>query len=188
MQIEATSDSFDLQHLAASIRHSSNFRFEWQFYSVTDADLDSIGTVAEVLSVIIAQPTLHAFLANSLDDIYPRDFQIEPLHRHASIVRDGASFLDTMTRASLDRLGAYSRDLSPSTAEEREPIHKLFSKMGRYSAFAIEPGRNADCDVCRYHNSHLFSNWFFDVAWDYIFLVSWSHASLFWMGCLTDTD
>ena len=93
-----------------------------------------------------------------------------------------------MTRASLDRLGAYSRDLSPSTAEEREAVHKLFSRMGPYSAFKIDPGTHPDCDICRQHNSHLFSNWFFGVAWDYIFLVSWPLASLFWMGCLTDTD
>ena len=188
MHIEPISDAFDLQHLAASIRRSSNFRFAWQFYSVTAADLDSVGTVAEILSVIIAQPGLHAFLAISLDEIYPRDFQIEPLHKHASIVRDETSFLDTMARASLDRLGAYSRDLSRSTAEEREPIHKLFSRMGRYSAFTIASGINSDCNICRHHNSHLFSNWFFDVAWDYIFLLSWPRESLFWMGCLTDTD
>ena len=188
MHINVIGDPFDLQHLAASIRNSSNFRFAWQFFSVSAADLDSIGSVAEILDVIVTQPVLHSFLANSLDEIYPREFQIAPLHKHASIVRDGAAFLDTLSRASLDRLGAYSRDLSRSTADERKPIHKLFSRMGHYTAFTIEPGRNQSCNICQEHNSHLFSNWFFDVAWDYIFLLSWPQASMFWMGCLTDTD
>jgi hypothetical protein len=149
MHIEAICDSFDLGPLAASIRRSSNFRFAWQFYSVFGADLNALATTAEILRVIITQPSLHFFLANSLDDIYPRKFQIEPLHEHATIVRGGASFLDTMARASLDRLGAYSRELSPSTADEGEPIHKLFSRMGQYSAFTIEPGRVSTCTFCQ---------------------------------------
>ena len=188
MHIDSIPDPIDLQTLAASIRRSSNFRFSWQFYSVFTEALDSLGTVAKILDAIIAQPELHSFLAETLDDIYPRQFRIEPLHKHASVIPDGSFFLDTVARASLDRLGAYSRDLSPSTAQEREPIHKLFSQKGRYSAFTVVPGNNPDCEICRQHNSHLFSNWFYDVAWDYTLFVSWPNSALFWMGCLTDTD
>ena len=188
MYLAPTTDPIDLKELATSIRRSSNFRFTWQFFTVTGKDLDSIGTVAELLSIVIEQPQLHSFLAKTLDEIYPRHLEVEPLHKHASIVLDPSSFLDTMARASLDRLGAYSRNLSPATADEREVIHKQFSQIGRYWAFTIDPGNSRDCSICQQHNNHLFSNWFYGVAWDYIFLVSWPHASVFWIGCLTDTD
>lgn len=188
MRIEVIDDPFDLAPLAASIRRSSNFRFAWQFLAVHADDLQSVGTVAAVLDAMIRTPALHSFLIETMDDIYPRKFEIEPLHCHASIVADKSCFLDTITRASLDRLGAYSRELDASTAGEREPIHKLFSSAGRYFAYTIRPGARPDCDVCQHHNSHLFSNWFFDVAWDYTFMLTWPLASLFWIGCLTDTD
>lgn len=188
VHIDVIDDPFDLSPLATSIRRSSNFRFAWRFFQVHAGDLRSVGTVAALLSLIIKNPLLHSFLADTLDNIYPRKFRIEPLHKHASIVPNGSSFLDTMACASLDRLGAYSRDLTPSSDYERGPIHKLFSSIGPYSAYTIHPGSQTDCDVCQHHNSHLFTNWFFDVAWDFTFLVTWPLTSQFWMGCLTDTD
>ena len=188
MQIVTIEDPFDLSKVADAIRRSSNFRFAWRFFSLYTNQLRSYATVATSLDAIIHQPELHSFLADSMDDIYPRKFEISPLHSHASIVNDNGYFLDTMTRASLDRLGAYSRNLSLSTSEERAPIHKLFSSIGPYVAFHTQPGNKPDCDICRSHNNHLFSNWFFDVAWDYTLLLTWPSASVLWMGCLTDTD
>lgn len=188
MHITPIEDPFDLSELASAIRSSSNFRFAWRFFALYADDLRSYATIAASLDAIAQQRELHSFLADSMDDIYPRTFEIAPLHPHASIVNDGGYFLDTMTRASLDRLGAYSRDLSPSTSEERSPIHKLFSSIGPYIAFCTQPGNRPDCDACQSHNSDLISNWFFDVAWDYTFLLTWPSASVLWMGCLTDTD
>jgi hypothetical protein len=188
MHIDAIEDPLGLGSLAASIRHSSNFRFAWRFYRVQGKDLRQVGSISAILRAIIEVPALHSFLADTPDNTYPSPFQIEPLHRHASIDRDLAGFLDTMARASLDRLGAYSQDLSPSTPDEREVINKLFSRVGSYSAYTINPGTQADCEDCRQHDSHLFSNWFYGVAWDYTFLVTWPLASILWMACLTDTD
>ncbi len=68
---EATSDAFDLQHLAAPFVTRPTSDSRGSSTASLNADLDSIGTVAEVLSVIIARPTLHTFLANSLDDDLP---------------------------------------------------------------------------------------------------------------------
>lgn len=188
MQIVTVDDPFDLSEVADAIRRSSNFRFAWRFFSLYTNNLRSYATVAAALDAIILQPELHSFLADSIDDIYPRKLEISPLHIHASIVNDNGHFLDTMTRASLDRLGAYSRDLSNSTSKERAPIHKLFSSIGPYIAFHTQPGSRPDCEECRSYNNDLFSNWFFGVAWDYTFLLTWPSASVLWMGCLTDTD
>ena len=188
MNIAAIDDPFDLTEVAVAIRRSSNFRFAWRFFWLCADDLHSTATVAASLSAIIHQRELHSFLADSMDDIYPRTFEISPLHVHASIVTDNEYFLDTLTRASLDRLGAYSRSLSASTSKERAPIHKLFSSIGPYLAFHTQAGNKPDCNDCRSHNNDLISNWFFDVAWDYTFLLTWPSASVLWMGCLTDTD
>lgn len=188
MNLIAVDDPIDLSAVAAAIRKSSNFRFAWQFFDFGERRLSSPDAIRHALDAIVRREDLHSFLRHSLDNIYPREFQIEPLHRHASIQRDDGHFLDTMTRASLDRLGAYSRDMSPSTPIERQVIHKLFSSIGDYSAFATVSGSEPGCDICKRHNNELFCNWFFDVAWDYTFLVTWPSACLLWIGCLTDTD
>jgi hypothetical protein len=188
MNLTPVDDRIDLSAISAAVRSSSNFRFSWQFYDFKARDLLSPDTIRFALEAIIRREDLHAFLRHSLDDIYPREFEIEPLHSHASINRDNAYFLDTLTRASLDRLGAYSCDLTPSTAIEREPIHELFSSIGTYAAFTTTQGSFAGCEICKRHNNDLFCNWFFDVAWDYTFLLTWPTASVLWVGCLTDTD
>lgn len=188
MNLNPIDDRIDLSAIATAIRRSSNFRFAWRFFDLDARDLRSPDTIRSALDTITRREDLHSFLRHSLDEIYPRDFQIEPLHCHASIRRDDAYFLDTMTRAALDRLGAYSIDLAPSTAIEREPVHELFSSLGPYVAFTTGPGSFPDCDICKHYNNDLFSNWFFDVAWDYTFLVTWPTAKVFWLACLTDTD
>ena len=186
--LSLTDDRFDLTALSKSIGASSNFRFAWQFYDYSGPNLESSDSIRTAMNLIAADDSLHDFLRSSLDDIYPRDFEIEPLHEHATIKQDGSYFLDTVTRASLDRLGAYSRNLSSSTASERKPVHELFSSIGKYYAFNTEPGSHTGCDICRHHNNDLISNWHYDVAWDYTFILTWPHASVLWVGCLTDTD
>ena len=187
MNLNPVDDRIDLSAIAAAVRRSSNFRFAWQFFDFKARDLLSPDTLRFALDAIVRREDLHAFLRHSLYD-NPREFEIELLHSHASINRDDAYFLDTLTRASLDRLGAYSHDLTPSTAIEREPIHKLFSSIGTYAAFITTQGSFAGCDICKHHNNDLFCNWFFDVAWDYTFLLTWPAASVIWVACLTDTD
>ena len=181
-------DPVDLEGLAKAIRGSSNFRFAWQFFRVYGEDLRASATVAQALDVIVKNSEHHSFLADSMDPRFPQRFEIHPLHIHATLELDGGCFLDTMACASLDRLGAYSCDVSPSTSDERREIHRIFSGPGRYFAFHPQRGDDPDCEHCRKRNNELFSNWFFDVAWDFTFLVTWQDASLLWMGCLTDTD
>lgn len=188
MKLTPIDDPIDLEPLAAAVRSSSNFRFAWQFYSLIADDLRAYSTVAASLDAITRRPDLHSFLSESMDDIYPRQFTIEPLHKHACLEMDDGYFHDVMARVSLDRLGAYSRDLSPSTSAERTVVHRLFSSAGEYFAFHTKPGNDPHCEYCKSHNNDLISNWFFDVAWDYTFLLTWPSASLLWMGCLTDTD
>jgi len=188
MQITPIDDPIDLSGLTNQIRQSSNFRFAWRFFSFDAAELEPHAIVVAALDAIVSRPELHSFLSDSMDVIYPRKFEIEPLHDHATLVNDDEYFLDTMARAFHDRLGAYSRDLSPSTSNERAPIHRLFSSIGRYIAFHTQRGNDPDCDACRSLNNDLISNWFFDVAWDFTFLLTWPSASTLWMGCLTDTD
>ena len=188
LKLFATEDRVDLTQFATSIRSSSNFRFAWQFFTCYEPSLDSAETIRSALNEIAGNANLSAFLRDSIDDIYPRKFEIQPLHCHANIERDGAYFLDTMTRASLDRLGAYSVNLARSTDSERQPVHQLFSSIGHYLAFSTKPGTEPGCDVCQDRHNDLFTNWFFEVAWDYMFILTWPSDSLIWVGCLTDTD
>lgn len=188
MEIAAVDDFIDLTQIATSIRASSNFRFAWRFFRVTGIDLRSHGGVMAAFNAIVDQADLHAFLRGTLDDIYPRDFTIERLHKHCSLTTAKGQFLDTMARAANDRLGAYSRSLSASTSVERGVIESLFSRLGHFYAFTTTPGSQDGCEICARHNSHLFSNWFFDVAWDFTFFVTWPDVETLWMGCLSDTD
>jgi hypothetical protein len=188
MEITTVEDLIDLTRIATLIRASSNFRFAWRFFRVTGNDLRSLGGVMAAFNAITDRADLHSFLRDTLDDIYPRDFTIERLHKHCSLTAAKGEFLDTMARAANDRLGAYSRSLSASTSAERGVIESHFSRLGHFYAFTITPGSQDGCDVCANYNSHLFSNWFFDVAWDFTFFVTWPHARTLWMGCLSDTD
>lgn len=188
IHLAVTEDRIGLYGLAKSIRASSNFRFEWQFYDYFGPYDETADSIRSALNLIAVTPELHDFLRSSLDEIYPREFTISPLHEHASIVRDEAYFLDSVTCASRDRLGAYSRDLSASTAAERRPVHELFSSIGEYRAYYTRSGSQPGCEICKIHNNDLFTNWHYDVAWDYTFVVTWQEASLLWLGCLTDTD
>ena len=188
VQLFATTDPIDLSPVAAAIRGSSCFRFAWRFFNCYLPNLDSAETVRSALSEITCDDELHSFLRDSHAEFDSRQFEIEPLHCHVKIERDGACFLDVITRASLDRIGAYSINRSRSTDEERQPIHQLFSSIGPYSAFYTKPGSEVGCEVCQSRHNDLFTNWYFQFAWDYTFIVTWPASSLIWLGCLTDTD
>ena len=188
MHLTLTADHFDLTHVANAIRASSNFRFAWQFYHSDAPNLNSPDTVRAALDTIVEDERLHSFLRLSLDNVYPREFEIGRLHEHATIEQDNAYFLDTLARAALDRLGAYSREHTPASESEREPINHLFSGIGTYCAFTTRQGAEPGCVACKHLNNDLFCNWFYDVAWDYTFILTWPSVSTLWLGCLTDTD
>jgi hypothetical protein len=100
---------------------------------------------------------------------------------------DGA-FEQILARAAADQLGAYSRILSEATPAQVAEIQALFGSLGPYRAFELNPGSVSGCPTCRHHNNHLFTSWFYGVAWDWLFCVRWTNSPVTWIGCLSDTD
>ncbi|MGA2498169.1 MAG: hypothetical protein ABSH20_10530 [Tepidisphaeraceae bacterium] len=138
--------------------------------------------------MLVNLPDCHRFLRDSFDAMYDREFSIEPLHEHCEVVPCGTGFESTLAVAADDHLGAYSRDLRGPTATEVSQIRATFSSVGEYTAFELRPGNLAGCALCRNQNSHLFTNWFYGVAWDWCFVLTWASQKIAWVGCLTDTD
>lgn len=184
----ATCDSpFSLNDLAAQIRKSSNFRFAWQFYQCSGIDPQSPPKIRQALEAIIATPELHVFLKHSFKPLYDDEFTVEPLHEHCQV--DATSdFENILAQAAGDRLGAYSQELCDATEQEEQAIKERFECLGEYRAYELLPGNVAACPECRHHANHLFSSWFFGVAWDWCFFVLWPRRNLLLVGCLTDTD
>lgn len=177
-----------LYGLAKRIRASSNFLFAWQFFRLHGLDPKSSRTALRVLEAVVAIESCHEFLRSSFDAMYGEPFAVEPLHEHCSLDEADGDFEEILARAAGDRLGAYSRTLRPSTAAEREKIAGIFGLAGRYRAFQLKPGTVPGCQICAAHNNHVFSTWFYGVAWDWTFVVIWPEECLAWVGCLTDTD
>ena len=76
----------------------------------------------------------------------------------------------------------FTRNLRNATGDEIQEIKDLFGSIGQYRAYELLPGSVG------HHNNHLFSSWFFGVAWDWCLLALWPRRNLLWVGCLTDTD
>jgi hypothetical protein len=173
-----------LDSLAGKIRKSSNFRFEWQFYEFNGIDPHAPQGIRIALDLITSTPQLHQFLRNSCED----EFTIATVHEHSRIVPAASSFPNTLSKAANDHLGAYSHNLRAASLREQQKIESLFSSIGDFLAYELLPGENKDCQLCRNHNNHLFSSWFYEVAWDWCFFVAWPSRKILWIGCLTDTD
>jgi hypothetical protein len=186
--LAACDSPFSLDDLAAKIRKSSNFRFNWQFYQCSGLDPESPANIRNALEAIIATPELHKFLQESFKQKYAGAFEVEPLHEHCRVRAAAGEFENILARAAGDHLGAYSRQLREATAGERQTIKELFGSFGEYRPYELVPGNNPGCDVCRTHNSHLFNSWFYGVAWDWCLLALWPRRDVLWIGCLTDTD
>jgi hypothetical protein len=189
MMYLATCDGpLPLEDLAARVRKSSNFRFSWQYYQCSGINPQSPGSVRQALEAIIVTPELHEFLRESFDPMYAEAFELEPLHEHYRVAAAAGEFEDTLARAASDHLGAYSKVLRDATATEKQEIIEVFGCIGQYCAYELLPGNVNACRACRDRNNHLFTNWFYGVAWDWCFFVVWPGRDLLWVGCLTDTD
>ena len=188
MQIAPVEDPFALDELAAQIRKSSNFRFAWQFYHWSAAASSSPLAFRAAIDTVISTPGLHAFLAHSFDPMYDKVFQIRPLHEHCRIELADGEFESILAKAAGDHLGAYSKIMRDATDSEQQAVKVLFGSLGIYRAYQLRPGDVPNCSVCRNYNSHVFSNWFFDVAWDWCLFATWPDQGVLWIGCLTDTD
>jgi hypothetical protein len=97
----------------------------------------------------------------------------------------GGELEDVLAAAAGDRLVSYSRELRPSTEAEKAGIAEIFEMAGPYRPFELRPGAVPGCPECAHHNNHVFSSWFYGVAWDLTFVVMWPSESLAWVGCLT---
>ena len=185
----ATCDGpFSLDDLAARIRKSSNFRVSWQFYQCGGIDPRSPAIIRQALEAIIATPELNKFLQESFEPMYAEAFEVEPLHEHCRVEAAASEFENILARAASDHLGAYSRQLRDATAAEKQEIKELFGCIGEYRAYELLPGSVAGCPACRNLNNHLFSSWFFGVAWDWCLFALWPRRNVLWVCCLTDTD
>lgn len=174
-----------LDPLAAAVRASSNFRFAWQWFSCPETKLSGIDEARDILGAVIGSADCHAFLTQSVDSPV---FTIEHLHEHVGFVAADGAFEQVLARAAAAQLGAYSRILSDATPAQIGEIQVLFGSLGPYRAFELNPGSVAGCPTCKEYNNHLFTSWFYGVAWDWLFCVRWTKRSLTWIGCLSDTD
>lgn len=183
--IEPTVAPVSLAALATRVRASSNFRFSWQWFSAAERGRRGVDEPRHILGEVIARPECHSFLAESA---ITSPFTIEPLHEHVGFAEATGSFEQTLARAAADQLGAYSRVLAETSPDRVTEVRELFSSLGPYRAFELTPGQVQGCATCKVYNNHLFTSWFYGVAWDWLFLVQWSEKPLVWLGCLSDTD
>jgi len=187
-EIHPISPPFSLDAIAKRIRQSSNFRFDWQFYSFSHLDRHSPADALNATNYIIDTPACHAFLRDSFKPMYDESFSIERIHKHATFAPANDQLTNVLAAAANDTLGAYSRNLRNASTQDRLNVSQLFSATGDFCAFQLQPGNVKGCSGCKQHNSHLFSTWFYGVAWDWCFVVTWPQAKHLWLGCLTDTD
>lgn len=177
-----------LAHLAARIRRSSNFRFEWQWFSLDAVPVACAAAARGILGSVVSDPACHRLLQDSFENLYEPEFRIEPLHEHCRVVDAGDGFAGTLAQAATDRLGAYSRELIEAAPSEVEAVRNIFAPVWPYSVFSLEPGNESGCPACADFNNHLFTNWFYGVAWDWCFCLLPHGKAIAWVGCLTDTD
>lgn len=177
-----------LDAFAGRVCSSSNFSFAWQWFHCMPPFEASPANARAILDTVVESPECHRFLRDSFASDSGQTFSIQPLHEHCGFVRTGGAFEQTLARAAADRLGAYSRDLSEATPAQVREVHDLFGSLGAYSAYELVRGEVAECAGCARYDSILFTNWFYDVAWDWCFCLIWESKSLAWVGCLTDTD
>ena len=177
-----------LDELAARICSLSNFRFNWQWFRLDSNYSSSVQDAWRILSTLIIDTQCHQFLFDNFVPEYNDDFEIAPIHEHSILVNSEGDFENVVASAAADKLGAYSRYLSNATTMECAEIRHLFGEIGSYVSYELQPGNVPDCEKCAERNSHLFTTWFYGVAWDWCFVLIWKDINLAWVGCLTDTD
>jgi hypothetical protein len=177
-----------LGDLATQIRRSSNFRFDWQWFSLDTVPVASPTAARRILNDVVSEPECHRFLRQSFSDLYEPAFKIEPMHEHCRAVDITHDFDGILARAATDRLGAYSRELVDAPASAWMAVRRILGPVFPFSVFSLQPGDVTTCPVCAKYNNHLFTNWFYGVAWDWCFCLLSHEAPTAWVGCLTDTD
>jgi hypothetical protein len=177
----------DFERLAARIRRSSHFRVAWQLFEWAGPCKATPRLARQVLETIVLVPELQTFLASS-EPPFTKPLNVHQLHAHCAFKPAGGTFERTLARAAADRLGAYSRILDEAAPDQIREVEKVFQALGPYVPFELLPGQVAGCLECRGHNGHLFSDWFYGVAWDWCYCVIWEGRRLVGLLCMTDTD
>ncbi|MCP5120205.1 MAG: hypothetical protein GY953_56130 [bacterium] len=177
-----------LQRLKRTIEATSNFRFGWQFFELSGVDGVSPGAGLRVLQAMISDQDCHGFLRQTFDPLYDKSFEIGSIHEHCRMSTDSGELENVLAAAANDHLGAYSGHLRDARPAEAAGIRTIFENLGSYQAFQLLPGEVQQCSICAEYNNHLFTNWFYGVAWDWCFVVTWPRRHRAWVGCLTDTD
>jgi hypothetical protein len=185
--IEAVPAPFDLSQLEKGIRASSNFSFACPFYRYENANPASPRGARAFLEAIIATPELHVELRRTLATFCSTTFEIYPLEPHAVFEPAEGRMENLLAAAARDHAGAYSRILRDATASEKEEVATHFGVLGEYRVLELVEREHPGCPTCGYR-SHLFSNWFHGVAWDWCFLAVWPTAKIAALVCATDTD
>jgi hypothetical protein len=175
--IEPVEAPISLGALDAAICRSSNFRFAWQFYRVTGADLETADSARDVVDLVTLRPENHAFLMNATPPHDPRPVTIERLSPQVVFRADTDGVCALLAQAAADRLGAYSRSLAAASACEVRAVAALFGQVGAFNGFLLDE-----------FGQQPFSSWFDQVAWAWCVVVTWPAVRLAWVGCLTDTD
>lgn len=186
--IPASDAPIALDSLAHKIRSSSNFRFEWSWFRRSFGRGGSAETARRVLAELVADQECNRFLRDTFDAMYASGFEISPIHEHCRLEHRDKEFENILACAAADRLGAYSQHLFDASEDERRTVGDLFRALGPFQAFELLPGQSPGCQTCSEYNHHLFTNWFYGVAWDWCFVVLWEGSELTWVGLLTDTD
>ena len=177
----------DFQPIAARIQRSSNFRVAWQLFEWVGPCEATPRTAWHALETIVLVPEYQAFLANS-GPPFTKPPTVQPIHAHCEFKTACGTFERTLARGAADRLGAHSRILTDASPGQISDVEKVFRGPGPYVPFELLPGEVAGCMECRGHNVHLFSSWFYGVAWDWCYCVIWEDRSLVGLLCMTDTD
>lgn len=177
----------DFERIAARIRRSSNFRVAWQLFEWGRPCKATPRTAGQVLETIALVPELQTFLARD-EPPAPEPPSVQHLHEHCRFKIAPGTFERTLASAAADRLGAYSRILADAPPEQIKDVEEVFQGPGPYVPLELLPGEVEGCVECRGHNSHLFSDWFYGVAWDWCYCVIWETRGLVGLVCLTDTD
>ena len=185
--IEALPAPFDLSELEKSIRASSNFSFACPFYRYENANPVSPRGARAFLDAIIATPELQAELRHTFATLYSTTFEIYALEPHAVFEPAADRMENLLASASRNHAGAYSLNLRDATGSEKTLIATQFGILGDYLVLELVGREHPGCPTCD-RTSHLFSNWFYGVAWDWCFLVVWPVAKIAALVCATDTD
>lgn len=177
----------DFRPIAVRIQRSSNFRVAWQLFQWIGPCKAAPRTAQQALDTVVSVPAFQTFLANS-EPPFTKPLNVQSIHAHCAFKAAGGTFEQTLARAAADRLGAHSRILADAPPEQLREAEKVFQQLGSYVPFELIPGEVKGCLECRRHNAHLFSDWFYGVAWDWCYCVIWKDRSLVALLCLTDTD